>query len=318
MGNRSAPTRSSPSWAQAEWARSIAPRDTKLERDVAHQGAARGVRAATPIGSRGSSAKRKPRGAQSSEHRADLRPRRVSASALVMELVDGRRWPSASRPARCRWTKRCRSRGRSPTRSSRARAGHRPSRSEAGERQGHARRRGEGLDFGLAKALAPDGTRTATRSNSPTLTRPRRAARNDPRHCRLHVSGAGARQARRSGAPTLGVRRRAVRDALPAAARSPATRVSDVLASVLKDTVRRSIICPRTSPPCRRRLLRRCLEKDPPIGGTRLVTAARSRSTTRKGRRLHAGRHRAGGRAEPGRFGVAVVAALAAAQWPPE
>ena len=45
--------------------------------------------------------------------------KRTESRALVMELVEGRRWRTGSRGERYRSTRRCRSRGRSPMRSTR-------------------------------------------------------------------------------------------------------------------------------------------------------------------------------------------------------
>ena len=70
------------------------------------------------------------------------------------------------------------------------------------------------LDFGLAKAIGPDGsTATSDLANSPTLTSPATRAGRDPRHGVIHVAGAGAGPRRRQARRHLGVRRRAVRDA---------------------------------------------------------------------------------------------------------
>jgi serine/threonine protein kinase len=51
-------------------------------------------------------------------------------AALVMELVEGRRWRIASRRGRFRSMTRCRSRSRSPSAGSGARTGHHPSGSQ--------------------------------------------------------------------------------------------------------------------------------------------------------------------------------------------
>ena len=79
------------------------------------------------------------------------------------------------------------------------------------------------LDFGLAKALGPDGGSTPDLMNSPTLTAPATQIGHDYRHRRLHGAGAGARQARRSTRRHLGVRRRCCTRCSPAAAPSKAT-----------------------------------------------------------------------------------------------
>ena len=94
-------------------------RDTKLDRDVAIKVLPDAVRrrsgAARAVHARGADA----RGAQSPEHRADLRPRGIGRIRRAGHGAGRGRGPrrSASRAGRCRSTRRCRSRGRSPTRS---------------------------------------------------------------------------------------------------------------------------------------------------------------------------------------------------------
>ena len=70
------------------------------------------------------------------------------------------------------------------------------------------------LDFGLAKALAPEGAgASADAMNSPTLTAPADADGHDPRHRGLHGARAGEGPRGRPARGHLGVRRRALRDA---------------------------------------------------------------------------------------------------------
>ena len=69
------------------------------------------------------------------------------------------------------------------------------------------------LDFGLAKAMSPEG---ASSTEQPLELadddEPRDRTRDDSRHGGLHVAGAGARQGRRSPHRRVGVRRRPARD----------------------------------------------------------------------------------------------------------
>ena len=65
------------------------------------------------------------------------------------------------------------------------------------------------LDFGLARAYAPDGREgsTPSLSHSPTLAAPGHGGGHDPRHRRLHGPRAGTRQDRRQARRHLGLRR---------------------------------------------------------------------------------------------------------------
>ena len=70
------------------------------------------------------------------------------------------------------------------------------------------------LDFGLAKAMEPDGSGIAERVDVADDHDARDdAGGDDPRHGGLHVAGAGARQAGGQAHRRLGVRLRALRDA---------------------------------------------------------------------------------------------------------
>ena len=117
------------------------------------------------------------------------------------------------------------------------------------------------LDFGLAKALSPEGTRAGPDvMNSPTLTDRATAARRDSRHRGLHVAGAGEGQAGRSPQRRLGVRRRALRNA-DRPRLFDGEDISDTLAAVLTREPAWTDL-PASTPPSIRRLLARCLVRD--------------------------------------------------------
>ena len=94
-------------------------RDARLDRDVALKVLPACLcgrcRPARPLQARGAGA----RLAQSSAHRRDLwvRGQRGHRTRSCSSSSRARRSPTASRKVRCRWTRRCRSRGRSPRRS---------------------------------------------------------------------------------------------------------------------------------------------------------------------------------------------------------
>ena len=69
------------------------------------------------------------------------------------------------------------------------------------------------LDFGLAKALGPDGRQCAATDELADADRACHADGHDPRHRRVHGARTGARQGGRSPRRHLGVWRRALRDA---------------------------------------------------------------------------------------------------------
>ena len=106
---------------------------------------------------------------------ADLRPRGVGRrhARWSWSWSRARRSPSASRRGRCRSTRRCPSRGRSPRRSKRR---TRPASSTAISSRPTSRCAPDGtvkvLDFGLAKALDPAPAPGCTRS-APSRTRRR-------------------------------------------------------------------------------------------------------------------------------------------------
>ena len=120
------------------------------------------------------------------------------------------------------------------------------------------------LDFGLAKAIGPGrGQRSAecvaSRRRSP---RPRDdQARRDSRHGGLHESRSRRRDAGRQAQRHLGVRVRALRDAHGRRGRSPARRHRHAGGRHHEEPDWSAL--PADDAPAVRRLLRRCLEKDP-------------------------------------------------------
>ena len=111
------------------------------------------------------------------------------------------------------------------------------------------------LDFGLAKAVQ----RAEFRASDVRVVarRPRR------RHAGLYESRAGARKACRSARRHLGIRMRVVQMLTGRVAFAAAT-VTDTLAAVLDREPDWSVL-PDKTPPAIRRLLRRCLKKDPKL-----------------------------------------------------
>jgi serine/threonine-protein kinase len=116
------------------------------------------------------------------------------------------------------------------------------------------------LDFGLAKAMDPTGAASGSLANSPTLTSPATelgmilgtAAYMSPEQARGKVVD------RRTDVWAFGV---VFYEMLTGRRAFRGHEVSDVLASVLKDTLPFDVL-PADTPPSIRRLLRRCLEKD--------------------------------------------------------
>ena len=134
-------------------------------------------------------------------------------TALVMELVEGRRWRIASHRERYLWMRRCRSRSRSPKRWKRLTSKgivHRDlkpatSRSAGRQSEGAGLRaresvRGRRLEVPECIAIADD-------DSAATMT-----ARNDSRNGSLHESRNRRGQGRRQAHRHLGLRLRAVRD----------------------------------------------------------------------------------------------------------
>ena len=120
LARGSAPTKSSPRLAPAAWARSIARRDTKLNREVAIKILPRRVRRRPDRLAR---FQREAKMLASLNHpniAAHLRPRRAGGVTRARDGTGrGRGLSSASPAGRSRSTRRCRSRGRSPRRSKR-------------------------------------------------------------------------------------------------------------------------------------------------------------------------------------------------------
>ena len=113
------------------------------------------------------------------------------------------------------------------------------------------------LDFGLAKAFDP----VASPAGVADIINPRNASRPHPRHGRVHGTGAGPRAKRRQAGGHLGLRRCALRDG---------DRRSSIRRGRCLDDARHSLEertglagLPRDTPVGLRRLLRRCLKKDP-------------------------------------------------------
>ena len=162
---------------------------------------------------------------------------------------------------------------------SRARQRHRPPRSEASEHQDHAGRRREG-----SRLRPRQGRRWRWVVAGPDAAPPARrrdAQRRRHRHRRLHEPRAGARTAGRQAHRHLGVRLRALRDVDRARRRLPATRSPTRLPrfSSASRTGRR---CRPTTPASIRRLLLRCLTKDPKSGcETSATSGSRSTRSTR-------------------------------------
>jgi eukaryotic-like serine/threonine-protein kinase len=116
------------------------------------------------------------------------------------------------------------------------------------------------LDFGLAKAMDASGVVSGSLANSPTITNPATemgtilgtAAYMSPEQAR------GKPVDRRADVWAFGV---VLYELLSGRRAFDGSEVSDVLASVLKDTIAFDAL-PADTPPAIRRLLRRCLEKN--------------------------------------------------------
>ena len=121
------------------------------------------------------------------------------------------RGPDAGRSHRARadrrWTRRCRSPGRSPRRSKpRTTQGivHRDLKPANIKVRAGRHREGARLRAGQGARPVGAGVHAGSLANSPTLTARGDAGGHDPRHGRLHGARAGARAGRSTSAPTSG------------------------------------------------------------------------------------------------------------------
>ena len=140
--------------------------------------------------------------------------------------------------------------------------GHHPSRSEAGQHQAARRRRGEGAGLRPRQGVRQRRRRHLEAAGSDDHQPAHSRDGDDSRHGGLHEPRAGAREAGRQAQRHLGVRMRALRNAHREAGvrgraksrtRSPAFSKSDPDWNAL----------PADNAATIRRVLRRCLEKDP-------------------------------------------------------
>ena len=185
-----------------------------------------------------------------------------NVEALVLELVEGETLAEriAARAAADRRSARDRAPDRGRARGG-AREGHRPPRPEARQREDHAGRQGQGAR--LRPRQGADGRRVVAGPDAFADADGRGdAGRRRPRDGGVHVARAGARPVRRQARGHLGVRRRAVRDAHGAQARSRArpSRTRSPRCCAPTSTGRR---CRAETPASVRRVLRRCLDRDP-------------------------------------------------------
>jgi serine/threonine protein kinase/Tol biopolymer transport system component len=175
------------------------------------------------------------------------------------------------------------------------------------------------LDFGLAKALDPAGSSGADVMNSPTLTARATqmgmilgtAAYMAPEQAR------GRAVDRRADIWAFGV---VLFEMLTGQRAFPGDDISDVMASVLKTEPDWQAV-PATTPAPVRRLLRRCLEKDPrkrlsSIGDARLELDENEAPTATLKPPPPAARPSIASRAWPVLAGVAVTAVVAGLIWP--
>src|SRR5579864_9486289 len=175
------------------------------------------------------------------------------------------------------------------------------------------------LDFGLAKALDPAGSSSADAMNSPTLTARATqmgmilgtAAYMAPEQAR------GRSVDRRADIWAFGV---VLFEMLAGQRAFPGEDISEVMASVLKTEPAWPAI-PETTPAPVRRLLRRCLEKDPrkrlsSIGDARLELDETESPATAQTPVAPAARRSLASRVWPVLAGVVVTAIVAALLWP--
>ena len=206
--------------------------------------------------------------AQSSEHRRDLRLRRLRRDARPRDGAGRGRRPVASVSRR----------GAIPLDDALPIAKQIADALEAAHEQGIIHRdlkpanikvRADGtvkvLDFGLAKAF--DAKASSASADGDELADAARRARHadgdDPRHGGVHGARAGARQGRRQARGHLGVRRRALRNAdRPARLRS--ARTSPTCSRPCCDATSTGRRCrPATPPAPASRCSRDCLVRDP-------------------------------------------------------
>ena len=166
------------------------------------------------------------------------------------------------------------------------------------------------LDFGLAKAMLRRRDASAAMANSPTLmnrrwTRARHAARHDPRHRGLHEPGAGqgAMVDKRADVWSFGV---VLYEMLTGKSRFGGDSVAEMLAGVLRGEIDLSAL-PAETPPEVRRLLRRCLERNPKarlrdIGEARIALEDPPHDASDRRIRHSAGRCSAAARTRGGRI----------------
>ena len=242
--------------------------DTKLNRDVALKVLPDAFRLrsrpARPLRARSAG----PGVAEPSEHRVRSTASKTSdgVHALVLELVEGPTLAdrigagphSARRSIADRRTDRARrSKPRTNTGSFIA--------TEAGEHQGATRWHGQGAGLWVWRrrwTSRCDTRCVVDHSVADDHDVRRHAARRDPRHRRLHESRAGARQNRRQAVRHLGLRLCAVYEMLTGKPAFEGSDVADVLANVLKSELDWSAL-PAEAPSAIRRVLQRCLAKDP-------------------------------------------------------
>ena len=259
-------------------------RDRKLNRDVAVKVLLDSGGALTNASS-GSRAKRRALAALNHPNIAqvyDIEEDATAGPCIVMELVPGRtlgadvrgRSDADHRSADDRAPDRRRARGR-------ARGRPRAPRSQAGQHQGPRRRHRQGARLRVGQGrrdrhrqrvrklqrhpqLADDGVAAVDGAQAPTgLERARDdAGGRHHGHARVHEPRAGERAGRSIGAPTSGRSARSSTKCSPAAARSTPRIISETLAAVLTRQIDLADL-PSNTPERLRRLIRRCLVREP-------------------------------------------------------